>query len=102
MTLDFIAIVSFDLDGRITKYQDYETETEADDHVVRVLSQFPDAFVAPRPDSGWFDWQVVGGVLVITPQTEPVPLPTLSLDRLADLLISEGLLTRAKVDGTKL
>lgn len=54
----YIAIVDYDLDNRVTKYQDYETQAEADDHVARVLGKFPKAFTAPDPGGGFSSWLV--------------------------------------------
>jgi hypothetical protein len=46
---DWIAVVDVTQDGRIAKFQEYETEADAAAHVDRVLPQYPDAFVVQRP-----------------------------------------------------
>jgi len=54
----YIAIVDYDQDNRVTKYQDYKTQAEADAHVARVLGRYPKAFTAPDPGGGFSAWLV--------------------------------------------
>ncbi len=54
----YLAVVSWDADFRITKYQDYSTEAEAVQHVTRVVANFPDAFVSEDPGGGFRNWKI--------------------------------------------
>jgi hypothetical protein len=55
----FIAVMDFDADRRLKKYQgDFATLAEAQAHVDRMSSDYPNAFAAPDPGGGWFDWIV--------------------------------------------
>ncbi|MBI4005759.1 MAG: hypothetical protein HY356_03730 [Gammaproteobacteria bacterium] len=54
----YIAIVDYDQDNRVTKYQDYKTQAEADAHVTRVLGKYPKAFTALDPGGGFSSWLV--------------------------------------------
>ena len=42
----FIAVVDWTAENRITKYQDFETEPEAQGHIERVKVRYPRAFIA--------------------------------------------------------
>lgn len=56
--MTYLAVVAWDTDFRIAKYQDYLTEAEAVQHVARVLANFPDAFVAEDPGGGFRNWLI--------------------------------------------
>ena len=45
----YLVIVDTTLDNKIAKYKEYPTRAEADAHVTRVLSNYPDAFVIDNP-----------------------------------------------------
>jgi hypothetical protein len=44
--LDYIAVVKYGADGKVEKYQDFDSKSECDAHVVTF-----GGFVAPKPDS---------------------------------------------------
>jgi len=54
----YIAIVDYNQYNRVTKYQDYETQADADAHVARMLSDFPKAFTTLDPGGGFASWLV--------------------------------------------
>jgi hypothetical protein len=54
----YIAIVDYDNNNRVTKYQDYKTKAEADGHVARERDRYPKAFVASDPGGGFAAWLV--------------------------------------------
>lgn len=56
--MTYLAIVAWTAANRVAKYQDYPTQSEATAHVVRVLTNFPYAFIAPHPGVGPRDWLV--------------------------------------------
>ena len=45
----YLAIVNTTPDNKIAKYQEYPTRAEADAHIVRILPNYPDAFVVDNP-----------------------------------------------------
>ncbi len=52
---DFIAIVATTPDGRIAKYQDFDTLEATEAHVQFVATTYPDAFAVANPGSGAMD-----------------------------------------------
>ena len=101
--MTFVAIVAWTDENRLAKYQDYETEREADEHVARVTDRFPSAFVIPHPGGGPMEW-------VIDPVTKTVsvvPLPPpkkdyiLSVKELTEILIDNSSLTQRMIDDKK-
>ncbi len=96
-----LAIVAWDAEGRVVKYQDYDTAKEASAHVARVEARWPQAFAAVHPGGGPRDWRVAGGALTLDPAPEPAPedpAPS-AAEALAELLIEEGVITRQKWEG---
>ena len=65
--MTYIAIVNTTPDNKIAKYQEYETKQEADDHILRVKDNFPNAFVVDKPEPYVFDYMTVNvGAKTIT------------------------------------
>jgi len=94
--MNFIAIVSFDIDGRITKFAEYDTDADALAHVARVIRNFPNAFAAPNPGGGWWSWRVVAGILVSDPRpTRSSVVAPLSAEELYDMLVAKGVVADA-------
>jgi hypothetical protein len=90
--MQYLAIVAWDAEGRVAKYQDYATAAEAAAHVARAAQAFPLAFAAQDPGGGFRDWRVVDGALTLDPVIDP---PAESpVDPLAELLIEKGAFTR--------
>jgi hypothetical protein len=54
--MTYIAVVRWEPDGLINKYQEYVIEQDADDHVERVAPIFPQAFAASVPDGRVEHW----------------------------------------------
>ena len=46
----YFVVVDTTEENRVAKYQEYPTRAEADAHVVRFASQYPNAFVVDNPD----------------------------------------------------
>jgi hypothetical protein len=90
--MQHLAIVAWDGDGRVAKYQDYATAAEAAAHVARVAKAFPQAFAAEDPGGGFRDWRVVDGALTLDPAVDPPE--EVPADPLAELLIEKGAFTR--------
>ena len=66
----FLAIVQVE-DNRITKYQDFALESDADVHVAGVLSDFPNAFVY-ETDESYINVLIDNGVASISPPVLPL------------------------------
>ena len=65
--MTYIAIVNTTPDNKIAKFQEYETKQEADDHILRVKDNFPNAFVVDKPETYVFDYMTVNvGAKTIT------------------------------------
>ena len=47
--MDYLVVVDKTPENKIAKHQTYQTRKEADDHVVRVLDKYPNAFVVDNP-----------------------------------------------------
>ena len=87
--MTYLAIVDWDADNRVEKYQDYLTEAEAAAHVGRVAGSFPDAFTALDPGGSFRNWLVdpVAKTVVIDPSPQVIS----ELKRtMADAFITEG------------
>ncbi len=63
--MNFLAIVAWTDSNRLTKYQPYATQAEADSHVTRVLGDFPGAFVTPHPGGIPEDWLIDGAAQTV-------------------------------------
>ena len=80
----FIAIVSVESDGRVSKYQEFATRAEADAHVARF-----GGFVAAKPAGPWPDWKLnpAGNAIILDKRPELPPPPesntTVAIKRLA-------------------
>lgn len=94
-----LAVVAWDADNRVAKYQDYATKTDAAAHVARVSDIYPNAFVAPDPGGGFEDWRIdpVAKTLSVDPAPKP-PRPPADMEVLRALLIDKGLITQADWD----
>lgn len=69
----FIAVVEWDAEERVTKYQDFKSEQDARDMVAGTIQRYPEAFVAPAPKGGPRDWKVSNGALVSDAIVDPKP-----------------------------
>ncbi len=94
--MKFLAIVKWDANGRLDKYQVFETEVEAQSHVLRVAGRFPGAFVAEHPGGGYEDWLIdpLTSTLSVVPRpiVPPIPHP-LSVEELYEMLVSKGVVS---------
>lgn len=70
--MTYVAVVAWDAAGRVSIYQDFDTEAEADAHVERVAERHAGAFAAPRPEGNPWDWRVEEGALAFDPPVAPV------------------------------
>lgn len=66
----FIAVVKSS-DGKIDKYQDFDTFLGAQRHINSVYNTFPDAFVAEAPDGSFSDWLVDIAAKTLTYRADP-------------------------------
>ena len=55
----YLVVVDTTPDNKIAKMQNYENRAEADAHVVRVLPNYPDAFVVDNPSPYVMDYTTV-------------------------------------------
>lgn len=69
----WIAVVKQDNEGRITKFLDFSTETEALAHVAKVSDSYPSAFAAEAPAGGIRDFKAERGGLVSDPVVDVPP-----------------------------
>ena len=67
--MSFVAIVAWTQENRVAKLAEFAEQKDAEAHVERVKSDFPDAFVAEAPLAPVKDWRVdpVGKTLSISP-----------------------------------
>lgn len=85
--MTYIAVVAWDTDNRIVKYQDYEVEAEAEAHVLRVQATFPEAFSAPHPGGGPGAWLINPVAKTISDSPLPPPPPPTN-DEIYDQVIA--------------
>lgn len=71
----WIAVVKQDNEGRITKFLDFSTETEALAHVAKVSDSYPSAFAAEAPAGGIRDFKAERGDLISDPVVDVPPTP---------------------------
>ena len=72
----FIAILSATPQGRVAKFRQFPTRTEADAHVARFTGRFPDAFVVAGPAGPWSHWlidMVAKTISIDVPPPAPPP-----------------------------
>ena len=55
---NFLAIMSWDGDNRVAKYQDFDSATQAVDHIDLNSTKFPNAFTATKPNNSFSSWLV--------------------------------------------
>ena len=55
---DWVAVVAYDGDNRVTKYQPFDSQSAADAHVAAFLSKYPDIFATTNPGGNVADWLV--------------------------------------------
>ncbi|SDF46212.1 hypothetical protein [Thalassobaculum litoreum] len=58
--MSYVAIVAWDENNRITKFQDFDTLQAAQDHADAVSSSWPGAFAAEKPEGPVSEWLVDG------------------------------------------
>lgn len=91
--MTYLAIVAWNGNNRLTKYQDYKTQAEAEAHTLRVSTRFPSAFVALHPGGGSSDWLIdpLTSTLSVVPIPPPAPpVAPLSAEELYDILVIKG------------
>lgn len=74
--MTYLAIVKVNGSGRVEKYQEYQTEAEAEAHVARVVDTYPLSYSVLSPGGYFADWlcNVVAKTVVLDPL--PVVKPT--------------------------
>ncbi|MGW8177178.1 MAG: hypothetical protein ACWGQW_00055 [bacterium] len=55
----FVAVMKWDNNGSIEKYQAFENRKDAEDHVEKFLDIYPDAFVHGTLMGRHSDWKVI-------------------------------------------
>lgn len=80
----YVAIMKWDADGRVSKYQPFEIEAEATAHAARFADDFPQAFGVLAPAGDARDWiaDPVAKTLAVSPLPvlPPPPDPNDELD----------------------
>lgn len=97
----FIAVVDWTPDNRIAKYQDFEAEAEALEHVEGVKEKYPKAFVSPDPGGGYASWLIDARTLVLSSSPLPEPLPV-KLPPTDDAVLKRALMDKAMVTQAEL
>ena len=57
--MTYLVIVDTTSDNKIAKMQNYDSRSEADAHVARVIEKYPDSFVVDNPASYALDYTTV-------------------------------------------
>jgi hypothetical protein len=57
--MTYLVVVDTTQDNKIAKMQEYDSRSEADAHITRVLSNYPNAFVIDNPPSYVMDYTTV-------------------------------------------
>ncbi len=98
----FIAVVAWTAENRISKYQDFATQAEAQAHVAKVRDQFPLAFVAAAPGDAFADWLIdpAAKTLSLDPLPFVKPIPNED-DVIKQALIDTNVLTQADLDAAR-
>lgn len=75
--MKFVAVMKTEPDGRVAKYQDFDTEADALAHVDKFKDRFPGAFVTQDRAENILDWKVSGKSVGIEmrPPDPPQPEP---------------------------
>lgn len=76
--MSYVAVVWWNAEGRVGKYQEYSLESAARDHVSRISQRYPSAFVAAHPGGNFASWLVRDGALVNEPAVSVPPVLTLA------------------------
>lgn len=99
----YLAAVAWTADMRIAKYQDYDTEAEAEAHVAQVAAVFPQAFAAATPSDAWQDWLIdpVARTVAISPAPAPPKPPPSDVEIVSRALLDKGTLTQAEIDAAR-
>ena len=71
--MSFVAIMSATPDNRVAKFQNFQTETEADAHVALFADRFPDAFVVSEPAEPDGHWLIDMALKTLTIDPPPPP-----------------------------
>ena len=73
---NFIAIMNWNSSNRVAKFQDFDVEADAVNHVSSHTGEYPEAFVVPTPSDSFMSWlvdpvakQVMVDFPVVTPPT---------------------------------
>jgi|TARA_R110000824_G_scaffold296016_2_gene484338 hypothetical protein len=74
---DWIAVMSYDGDNRITKYQPLGSLAAADAHVAKFIGIYPDAFSAEDPGGSAGEWLV--DPIAHTLANSPLPTPVINV-----------------------
>ena len=66
----YAAIMSMDVDGRVTKYQAFSTLAQAQAFVAARLARYPGAIAIEAPAAQVPDWKVADGTAVVDPDPD--------------------------------
>ena len=74
--------MEWSVQNRIEKYQDFNIEQDALDHVALHLGAFPNAFVVPKPNDSFNSWLIDGGNKTVSISFPPPPTPPTDEERI--------------------
>lgn len=88
----WLAVMAWTAAGRIAKYQDFDTEAEAQAFVAANAERYPKAFVAPNPGGSFGDWLIDGDARTAANEPPPPPVVPYRDARAADYIteLSDG------------
>ena len=89
----YLAIVAWDQDNQVTKFQPYALEADAEQHIAR-----HGGFVVVRPAADWPHWEVdpIAKTISVVLRPSPAPgPPPLTAEELYDMLKAKGTITDA-------
>ena len=72
----YLAIMDWSVENRVAKFQDFNIEQDAMNHVALHLGNYPKAFVVPKPNDSFKSWLVDGvnkNVSISFPTPPPPP-----------------------------
>lgn len=71
-----IAVMQATADNRVAKYQDFDTKPVAQAHVAAHLANYPNAFVAPKPNDTFSSWLIDPGAKTLSIDFPVIVPPT--------------------------
>ena len=78
----FVAVMDWTVENRVAKFQDFDIEQDALDHVGLHLGKHPNAFVIPKPNDSFFSWLIDGGNKTVSVSFLPPPTPPTDEERI--------------------